>query len=94
LGETNAQDIARVLHIFEHNTPPRLRTDSAQIRAKIASPHTEEGDFYFAALYRALGMLDFEPVVIDHPVSSITQDEIDARVRQIKEQAEKIWIAN
>jgi hypothetical protein len=31
-------------------------------------------------------MLDFDPVVIDHPVSSITQDEIDARVRQIKEQ--------
>ncbi|HEX3342015.1 MAG TPA: UGSC family (seleno)protein [Pseudolabrys sp.] len=43
---------------------------------------------------RALGMPDFEPVVIDHPVSSITQDEIDARVRQINEQAEKIWIAN
>ena len=43
---------------------------------------------------RALGMLDFEPVVIDHPVSSITQDEIDARVRQIKEQAQKIWTAN
>jgi hypothetical protein len=43
---------------------------------------------------RALGMLDFEPVVIDHPVSSITQDEIDARVRQIKDQAEKIWRAN
>ena len=39
-------------------------------------------------------MLDFEPVVIDHPVSSITQDEIDARVRQIKEQAQKIWTAN
>lgn len=40
---------------------------------------------------RALGMPDFEPVVIDHPVSSITQDEIDARVRQIRERAEKIW---
>src|SRR5262245_66537476 len=43
---------------------------------------------------RALGMLDFEPVVIDHPVSSITQDEIRSRVCQIKEQAEKLRIAN
>ena len=42
---------------------------------------------------RTLGMPDFEPVVIDHPVSSITQDEINARVRQIKEQAAKIWVA-
>src|SRR5271169_2706638 len=42
---------------------------------------------------RALGMPDLEPVVIDHPVSSITQDEVDARVRQIKEKAQKIWMA-
>ena len=38
---------------------------------------------------RALGMPDLEPVVIDHPVSSITQDEVDARVRQIKERAQR-----
>jgi hypothetical protein len=42
---------------------------------------------------RALGMPDLEPVVIDHPVSSITQDEVEARVRQIKMKAQKIWIA-
>jgi hypothetical protein len=40
---------------------------------------------------QALGMPDFAPVTIDHPVSSITQDEIDQRVCQIEEQAEKIW---
>lgn len=40
---------------------------------------------------RALGMPDFAPVVIDHPVSSITLDEIGARVRQIREGAEKVW---
>jgi hypothetical protein len=40
---------------------------------------------------QALGMPDFEPVVIDHPVSSITREEIDARVRQIRERAERIW---
>jgi hypothetical protein len=41
---------------------------------------------------QALGMPDLEPVVIDHPVSSITPEEIAMRVRQIKERAEKIWI--
>jgi hypothetical protein len=41
---------------------------------------------------RALGMPDFEPVVIDHPVSSITAEEIAVRVRQIRDRAEKIWL--
>ena len=41
---------------------------------------------------QALGMLGLQPVVIDHPVSSITQDEIAARVSQIKEQAQRIWL--
>jgi hypothetical protein len=41
---------------------------------------------------RTLGMPDFQPVVIDHPVSSITPNEINERVRQIKEQAAKIWL--
>jgi len=41
---------------------------------------------------QALGMPDFAPVVIDHPVSSITAEEIGARVRQIKERAERIWL--
>jgi hypothetical protein len=41
---------------------------------------------------QALGMPDFEPVVIDHPVSSITAEEIGARVRQIKERAERVWL--
>jgi len=42
---------------------------------------------------QALGMPNFASVVIDHPVSSITQDEIERRVRQIREQAEEIWMA-
>ena len=41
---------------------------------------------------QALGMPNFTPVVIDHPISSITPDEIDRRVCQIEEQAEKIWM--
>jgi len=42
----------------------------------------------------ALGMPDFEPVVIDHPVSSITQEEIGTRVRQIREKAERVWLSD
>jgi hypothetical protein len=41
----------------------------------------------------ALGMPDLEPVVIDHPVSSITQAEVDARVAQITRQAQAVWVA-
>ena len=41
---------------------------------------------------QALGMPDFEPVVIDHPVSSITQEEIGTRILQIREKAERIWL--
>src|SRR5215470_11666936 len=43
---------------------------------------------------QALGMPDFEPVVIDHPVSSITQKEIGMRVHQIRERAERIWLGS
>ena len=39
-----------------------------------------------------LGLPDFQPVVIDHPVSSITPVEIAARVATIKEQACKVWL--
>ena len=41
----------------------------------------------------ALGMPDLQPVVIDHPVSSITQAEIDARVAQIEQQSQAVWLA-
>ena len=43
---------------------------------------------------QALGMPDLDPVVIDHPVSSLTQEEVDVRVRQIKEKAQRIWTAD
>lgn len=41
---------------------------------------------------QALGMKGLEPVVIMHPVSSITKEEIDQRVAQIKEQARQVWL--
>ena len=40
----------------------------------------------------ALGMPDLAPVVIDHPLSTITDAEIDARAAQAAEQAERIWL--
>jgi len=42
---------------------------------------------------QALGMPNFTPIAIDHPISSITNEEIDRRVCQIEEQAKKIWTA-
>ncbi|MES2184574.1 MAG: UGSC family (seleno)protein [Pseudomonadota bacterium] len=41
---------------------------------------------------QALGMQTLEPVVIAHPVSSITQDEVAQRVAQIKTQAQQVWL--
>lgn len=41
---------------------------------------------------QALGMKGLEPVVIAHPVSSITQDEVAQRVAQIKSQAQEVWL--
>jgi hypothetical protein len=39
----------------------------------------------------ALGMPGLEPVVIDHPVSSITEAEVKQRVAQITAQAQLVW---
>ena len=39
----------------------------------------------------ALGMPDLIPVVIDHPLSTISDADIDARAAQAAEQATRIW---
>ena len=39
---------------------------------------------------RAIGMQGLRPVVIDHPVSSITQSEVDSRASQVAEQAPRV----
>jgi hypothetical protein len=45
-----------------------------------------------AALQRgALGMPDLAPVVIDHPLSTLSDTEIDARAAQAAEQAMAVW---
>ncbi|NYT22187.1 hypothetical protein H0A73_01085 [Alcaligenaceae bacterium] len=40
---------------------------------------------------QALGMRELEPVIIDHPVSSITMEEVAQRVAQILTQAQAVW---
>jgi len=40
----------------------------------------------------AIGMPDLRPVVIDHPVSSITDEEVSQRVAVIKTQAQAVWL--
>ncbi|HEV8678207.1 MAG TPA: hypothetical protein VGQ90_02440 [Stellaceae bacterium] len=40
----------------------------------------------------ALGMPDLIPVVIDHPLSTISDAEIDARAAQAAEQAIARWL--
>lgn len=39
----------------------------------------------------ALGMPDLLPVVIDHPLSTLSDAEIDARAMQAAKQAVRIW---
>jgi hypothetical protein len=39
----------------------------------------------------ALGMPDLVPVVIDHPLSTISESGIEARAAQAAEQAEARW---
>jgi hypothetical protein len=40
----------------------------------------------------ALGMPDLVPVVIDHPLSTISDAEIDARASQAAAQVTRIWL--
>ena len=40
----------------------------------------------------ALGMRDLVPIVIDHPLSTLTDAEIDKRAQQAAAQAEAVWL--
>lgn len=40
----------------------------------------------------ALGMADLTPAVISHPLSTLTDAEIEGRAREAAEQCEKIWL--
>ena len=40
----------------------------------------------------ALGMTGLAPVVIAHPVSSLTDEEIERRIEQALPQVERVWL--
>ena len=40
----------------------------------------------------ALGMPDLAPVVIDHPLSTLTDEEIDRRAEQAASQCMAVWL--
>ncbi len=40
----------------------------------------------------ALGMAELEPVVITHPLSTLSDEEIGHRAAEAAEQAKKIWL--
>ena len=40
----------------------------------------------------ALGMRDLVPVVIDHPLSTLTDPDIDKRAEQAAAQSSAIWL--
>lgn len=40
----------------------------------------------------ALGMAALEPVVIKHPLSSLTDEEIAARIGEALPQIERVWL--
>jgi hypothetical protein len=42
----------------------------------------------------ALGMPDLEPVVIDHPLSTLTDEEIDRRAEQALAQSIARWLGH
>jgi hypothetical protein len=41
----------------------------------------------------ALGMAGLEPVVIAHPLSSLTDEEIGRRIGQAVPQIERVWLS-
>ena len=40
----------------------------------------------------ALGMVALAPVIITHPLSSLTEDEITGRIEQAMPQIESVWL--
>ena len=42
----------------------------------------------------ALGMTGLSAVVIDHPLSSLTDEEIGRRIEQALPQIEQVWLGN
>jgi hypothetical protein len=53
----------------------------------ITSEFRQEAEFQC----RALGMDELAPVIITHPLSSLTAEEIESRALEVLAQAAKVW---
>ena len=64
-----------------------LETRGIPVALVITSEFTREAEFQ----RRALGMDALAPVIITHPLSSLTAEEIEGRAREVLAQAVKVW---
>ena len=64
-----------------------LETRGIPVALVITSEFTKEAEFQG----RALGMDALAPVVITHPLSSLTAEEIEGRAREVVAQAVQVW---
>ena len=42
----------------------------------------------------ALGMVDLDPVVVAHPLSTLSEDELDSRAREALDQITRAWLGS
>jgi hypothetical protein len=62
------------------------------VYAMVSLPRESQTRRLIDGLGPTVGMKTLEPVVVSHPVSSITVEEVAQRVAQIKEQAQQVWL--
>lgn len=64
-----------------------LETRGIPVALVVTSEFAQEAEFQL----RALGMDALVPVIITHPLSSLTAEEIEGRAREALAQAPKVW---
>ncbi|MFI5339697.1 MAG: hypothetical protein ACHQ7N_07655 [Candidatus Methylomirabilales bacterium] len=64
-----------------------LETRGIPVALVITSEFTQAAEFQ----RRALGMDALAPVIITHPLSSLTAEEIEGRAQEVLAQAVKVW---
>jgi hypothetical protein len=65
-----------------------LESRGIPVAVVITSAFTQEAEYQ----RRALGMDALAPVIITHPLSSLTAEEIDGRAGEVVGQAVKAWL--
>jgi hypothetical protein len=67
-----------------------LETRGIPVALVVTSEFTQEAELQ----RRALGMDALAPVIITHPLSSLTAEEIEGRAREVLAQAAKVWLGH